>query len=77
MIVADGQYLACATGNPVSLQVMTSADLKSWTGLTDPLANLPTWASFGQTWAPDVMQVSQELVMYYTVHDTALNETRP
>jgi beta-xylosidase len=73
VIVADGAYWAYSTGSAGrNLQVMSSADLKSWSPPADPLPTLPNWASTGLTWAPDVVQIGETYVMYYTVRDTAL-----
>ncbi len=73
VLVAGGKYWAYSTGSAGrNLQVMSSPDLKSWSAPTDPLPVLPTWASFGLTWAPDVIQIGGTFVMYYTVRDTAL-----
>ncbi len=73
VLVAGGTYWAFSTGSAGrNLQVMSSSDLKSWSAPTDPLPVLPTWASYGLTWAPDVIQIGGTFVMYYTVRDTAL-----
>ncbi len=73
VLVAGGTYWAYSTGSGGrNLQVMSSSDLHSWTGLADPLRGLPGWASAGLTWAPGVTQVGSTYVMYYTVHDPAL-----
>jgi beta-xylosidase len=73
VMVASGTYWAYSTGSAGrNLQVMSSSDLKSWSQPTDPLPTLPTWASTGLTWAPDVIQIGGSFLMYYTVRDTAL-----
>lgn len=64
-------YYAYATGSAGrNLQVMSSTDLRTWSGVTDPLPTLPTWASRGRTWAPGVLAVSGVYRMYYAVQDT-------
>lgn len=74
VLLASGQYWAYATGSGgLNLQVMSSSDLRSWTTPVDPLPVLPSWASSGHTWAPDVMAIGGQFVMYYAVRDTALN----
>lgn len=74
VLLAGSTYWAYSTGSGGrNLQVMSSPDLHSWTGLTDPLPVLPSWATGGRTWAPGVIQVGSTYVMYYTVHDSALN----
>jgi len=73
VLVTGGAYWAYSTGSGgTNLQVMTSPDLKSWSAPKDPLPVLPNWASYGLTWAPDVIQIGSTFVMYYTVRDTAL-----
>ena len=74
VLLASGQYWAYATGSGgLNLQVMSSSDLRSWTTPVDPLPVLPSWASSGHTWAPDVMAIGGQFVMYYAVRDSALN----
>jgi beta-xylosidase len=73
VIVSNQTYWAYATGSAGrNLQVMSSSNLTSWSGPTDPLPRLPVWASAGLTWAPGVIQIGGTFVMYYTVRDTAL-----
>jgi beta-xylosidase len=65
-------YYAYATQNGSgsrNVQMATSPDLRSWTvSRTDPLPELPSWATNGRTWAPDVSAVRDAFVMYVTVH---------
>jgi beta-xylosidase len=73
LLTGDG-YWAFSTGSGGrNLQVMSSADLHTWSAPADPLPVLPPWASSGHTWAPGVMEIGAQYVMYYTVKDTALN----
>jgi beta-xylosidase len=73
VMLVGGTYWAYSTGSAGrNLQVISSPDLKTWSGPTDPLPVLPQWASSGLTWAPDVIQIGTTFVMYYTVRDTAL-----
>jgi arabinan endo-1,5-alpha-L-arabinosidase len=54
-----------------NVQVATSKDLKTWQLLdTDPLPQLPAWATTGRTWAPDVSKVGNGYVMYFAAHST-------
>lgn len=74
ILLSGGTYWAYATGSGgTNLQVMSSTDLRSWSHPVDPLPTLPRWASAGRTWAPGVMHIGGQYVMYYTVRDTALN----
>jgi len=66
-------YYAYATNSPASnVQLATSSDARTWTVTTvDPLPKLPSWASPGKTWAPDVSQVKPDVfVMYVVVANT-------
>jgi arabinan endo-1,5-alpha-L-arabinosidase len=74
LLRSGGRYCAYATGSGgLNLQVMSSSDLQSWTSPVDPLPVLPSWASSGHTWAPGIMAVGGQFVMYFTVRDSALN----
>jgi beta-xylosidase len=73
VLLAGGTYWAYSTGSGGrNLQVISSPDLRSWSAPHDPLPVLPSWASSGLTWAPDVVQMGGTFLMYYTVRDTAL-----
>jgi beta-xylosidase len=73
VLVSGGMYWAYATGSADrNLQVMSSSNLSTWGNLNDPLPELPGWASPGRTWAPTVLQVGGQFVMYYTVRSTSL-----
>jgi beta-xylosidase len=57
------------TGPFGNLQLATSKDLTSWNlSSADPLPNLPSWATAGRTWAPDVSAVPGGYVMYFAAH---------
>ncbi len=72
-LLVGGVYWAYSTGSAGrNLQVMSSPDLRSWSAPVDPLPVLPAWASPGSTWAPGVIRLHRQYVMYYTVRDTAL-----
>jgi beta-xylosidase len=74
ILLAGNMYWAYSTGSARrNLQVMSSADLHTWSAPVDPLPVLPSWASSGHTWAPGVIEVDGQYIMYYTVRDTALN----
>lgn len=68
----DGTYWAYATGSAGrNLQVISSSDLRRWSGPADPLPELPAWAGRGFTWAPEVLALGDRFVLYYTVRDAA------
>jgi beta-xylosidase len=52
-----------------NISMATSTDLRSWEpAVMDPLPELPSWATTGRTWAPDVSEVRGGFVMYFTAH---------
>ena len=61
----------------VNIQTATSTDGINWSGQSDALPNLPSWAApvsnpppYRNTWAPSVRFNGSEFVMYYTATDT-------
>lgn len=71
----NGRYWAYSTGtNVMNLRVMSSSDMTTWSEPTDPLPTLPRWASKGMTWAPSVIRIGNNYVMYYTTHSISLNK---
>ena len=67
VINAGGTFYAYATNSVAgTIQVMDSTDRLHWTVLGNALAQLPTWASAGFTWAPSVIQLGASYVMYFS-----------
>ena len=70
VLEVDGTYYAYATqraDNSRNVQLATSTDLRAWeVQPEDVLPHLPSWASTGRTWAPDVSEVGGRFVMYVT-----------
>jgi beta-xylosidase len=71
--LVDNTYHAYGTtnGNSVNIRVMRSPDLVTWEELGDALPDLPQWAMTNGffTWAPGVMQIEGQFVMYYVARD--------
>ena len=69
IILVDDTYYAYATtnGSSINIRVMSSSDLVNWESLGDALPALPKWSvlNSGYTWAPGVMQIGDQFVMYY------------
>jgi beta-xylosidase len=66
------RYYAYATqAGAISVQVMQSKDLATWTDPVDALPELPSWAGRGHTWAPAVLPRRRGYVLYYTVRHRA------
>jgi beta-xylosidase len=71
VIHAGGLYFAFSTqGAGGNIQRLVSTDHKNWVmpQVSDALAALPTWADSAGTWAPDVTQIGNTFVMYYSAH---------
>ena len=63
----NGTYYAYATNSAAgNIQIITSPDLVHWSPVGDALPHLPAWAAPGATWAPSVLQVGANFVMYYS-----------
>lgn len=80
LIRVGNDFYAFATNGEVSgkivhIQMASSSDFNTWTfaGTKDALPNLPTWvdAADPRAWAPDVVQVGNTFVMYYTAASAA------
>nr|WP_325208570.1 glycoside hydrolase family 43 protein [Salinibacterium sp.] len=68
VLEVDGRYYAYATNdNAKNVQFATSDDLEEWEVQgADALPELPSWIIPGKTWAPEVSQVGEAFVMYFT-----------
>ena len=75
VILVDDLYYAYATtnGNTINIRAMSSPDLVNWAEPSDALPALPKWAKLnsGFTWAPGVMEIEGQFVMYYVARDKA------
>jgi beta-xylosidase len=69
------EFIAYATNTGINLPMATSRDLVSWTAVMDPadpkkrLDGMPVlapWVKEGFTWAPEVMKVGDQWLLYYT-----------
>lgn len=72
IIAVDGTYYAYATNAASAhIQVARSTDLVSWQLLADALPTLPSWAQADGyfVWAPEVIQLDDRFVLYYTARD--------
>lgn len=61
-------------GGGANIQTLTSTDLVHWTKGADALPSVGKWASTGNTWAPEVIQVGGSYSMFYVARDTASNK---
>ena len=69
---STGSYWAYSTQHGLtSVQVMSSPNLTTWSPIHDALPTLPSWATFGYTWAPSVAKFGTTWVMWYTARDSS------
>ena len=75
------QFIAYATNNGANVPVAVSRDLTTWGFARDPatgkvrdaLPQLGAWAKTGFTWAPEVLQLGNRYLLYYTASDRGRN----
>jgi len=71
------EFIAYSTNDGPNVPVATSSDLIHWSFATDPrtgkrldaMPHLGTWAKEGFTWAPEVLQLGSQYLLYYTASD--------
>ena len=82
VVLHDGRFIAYSTNDGVNLPMAVSPDLVHWSYLMDPanprkrLDGMPVlapWAKEGRTWAPEVMQVGSNWLLYYTAANAKRN----
>src|SRR5947209_1954019 len=75
-----GTFIAYATNNGPNVPIATSTDLVHWSfppdradprRARDALPQLGSWAKPGFTWAPEVLQLGDKYLLYYTASDRA------
>lgn len=74
IIEVDDTYYAYATnGSGKNVQLAISSDLIKWELRTDAMPALGRWVRLGNpmVWAPEVIQIGEQFVLYYTAHDKA------
>jgi beta-xylosidase len=73
--VGDLYYAYATNAAGRNVQLATSPDLVTWELGHDVLPALPTWAQLGGSlvWAPEVMQIGDNFVLYFTARDRESN----
>jgi beta-xylosidase len=72
VLATGSDYLAFGTQGPEgNIQTLSSPDLVHWKTGADALPALGSWASTGNTWAPEVMKIASSYVLYYVARGTA------
>jgi beta-xylosidase len=76
ILVDDTYYAYSTTVSPSNIRVITSQDLVNWEDLGDALPALPKWSilNSGYTWAPGVMQIEDQFVMYYVAREKEVDK---
>jgi beta-xylosidase len=80
-VLAHGnQFIAYSTNDGPNVPMAVSTDLVHWTFATDAtgrkrdaLPRLGSWAKTGFTWAPEVLQLGNRYLLYYTASDVKKN----
>jgi beta-xylosidase len=73
----DGRFIAYSSNDGPNVPIAMSTDLVHWTFVGDPatgkkrdaLPKLGAWAKTGFTWAPEVLQLGDKYLLYYTASD--------
>ena len=76
VLEVDGKYYAYATnGAGRRVQAAFSEDLVTWALIKDAMPGAPRWGTSqtGLTWAPEVLRINDQYVLYYTTRDIASN----
>lgn len=77
VLPSGSRFIAYSTNDGPNVPVATSTDLVHWSFATDPstgkardaLPRLGSWAKPGFTWAPEVLRLGQQYLLYYTASD--------
>jgi len=68
-------YYVYTTGSDLrNIQVLESTDLQHWQLVGDALPTLPAWSTWGETWAPGVVVLGGQYVMYYATEVAATGD---
>jgi GH43 family beta-xylosidase len=66
----NGRYFLYTSGDPgsrpINVPVASATTFGTWTRPTEALPSLPTWATPGFTWAPDIHRFGSTYVLYFT-----------
>jgi beta-xylosidase len=72
VLKAGDTWYAYGTNGPGgTVPLLTSTDLVHWTERGDAMPQVGSWATAGNTWAPEVLAVGDRYVLYYVARATA------
>ena len=84
VLPVQGRYYAYATNSGgVNVPMAFSTGLQTWSPLAvpgnpdafhDAMPTLPAWVREGRTWAPEVMRVGANYILYFTAHHRARDQ---
>jgi beta-xylosidase len=79
VLLHNGEFIAYATNSGLNLPMLSSKDLVHWAPVVDAqgrrvdgMPSLASWAEEGRTWAPEVLKVGNQWLLYYTARSRAL-----
>lgn len=69
--VGEAYYAYATNSGGKNVQVARSDDLVNWAQLPDAMPAIGSWAQLGGSfvWAPEVIQIGEQFVLYYTARD--------
>lgn len=71
LLKAGGTWYAYGTNGPGgTVPLLSSPDLVHWTERGDAMPQVGSWATTGNTWAPEVFTVGGRYVLYYVARST-------
>jgi beta-xylosidase len=82
VVLHNGEFIAYSTNDDTNLPMLRSKDLINWSRVMHPerpgkrldgLPQLGAWAKEGYTWAPEVMKVGNQWLLYYTAAHRSRN----
>jgi beta-xylosidase len=79
VVLHNGEFIAYATNSGINLPMLSSKDLVHWSPIVDAQGRridgmpvLASWVEEGRTWAPEVMKVGNQWLLYYTARSRSL-----
>lgn len=75
ILVGDTYYAYATNGASKNIQLARSQDLVKWELLSDAMPALASWVRLSNplVWAPEVLQIDQRFLLYYTARDEETN----
>jgi beta-xylosidase len=73
--VGDTYYAYATNGSGKNVQLAISSDLVTWQQRTDAMPALGRWVRLSEplVWAPEVIQLDKQFMLYYTARDKESN----